>query len=171
MNIQIYALKDGDKYGYVGQSSNPERRLKQHLHHAWEDRDGGCARWLRQMLHEGRRPTLEILETCWKTEACARELYWIGQLLRAGHELANLTEKTNSWYNKRRNAEVLGFLLVWLEQGIYWQERNPESASKLLQRIYEWEATLGSHIKGTAERRAFIELNYSGKTGGEGVKQ
>lgn len=62
----IYALHCpiANTVRYIGKTNNPESRLMSHVSAAKRERkDHYTARWIRKLVREGFRPTMEILET------------------------------------------------------------------------------------------------------------
>lgn len=85
--VYIYTLscpKTGE-IRYVGQSKNPEKRLKEH-------RASGTAKlylWIHDLLANGDAPVLEIVEQCDVGARYKREMFWIKKLQSEGHPLLN----------------------------------------------------------------------------------
>ena len=67
-----YVLKDGRKVFYVGRSTNPKRRLKQHIRSA---SPVGTAKqqYIYEMLRKGKQPTMKVEK---KTRDLSEILTW-----------------------------------------------------------------------------------------------
>jgi hypothetical protein len=75
----IYALidpRDG-LIKYIGKSNNPTKRYYHHLAETKQDFKTKKCNWLRKLLKENKKPTLEILEECNVNLWHEREIYWI----------------------------------------------------------------------------------------------
>lgn len=74
---------------YVGCTSNPERRLINHIQLV-DYGSTDCKKWVKSLLMEGLEPLLTILECCgdnWQD----REVYWISSFIKKGSNLCNQT--------------------------------------------------------------------------------
>lgn len=94
----IYALRDPrcDEIRYVGITRQTvQKRLTAHLKDARNGAQWHCARWLKQLLGEGLRPQVEILET---TSHADREIFWIAHYRAQGCRLTNATSGGVSGY-------------------------------------------------------------------------
>lgn len=92
VTVFIYTLTDPrtNEVRYVGKAVNIKRRLNEHLF-----RDKGCHKWnwLQQLVTEGLRPTvsiIDVIENSDDTDWQAREVYWIAHYRRIGAPLTNL---------------------------------------------------------------------------------
>ncbi len=97
MTLKIYGLNDPitGECRYVGCSSNPDVRLRQHLQrsHSWSNQ--AKVDWIAQLESVGLSPILEILEIVQCGEKSAdRELFWI-------------TKKSGRLFNKLTPSEVV----------------------------------------------------------------
>ena len=102
--MAIYALVDPDteQVGYVGKSSNPRKRLGQHL---IGDANEEKNQWIVSLLDVPRLVILEEFDAR-TTSSVDREYYWMSYYLDRGHPLTNkilppnipkyLTEKIES---------------------------------------------------------------------------
>src|SRR5262245_28538458 len=84
----ICALCDPDTgdVHYIGQSYDPEQRLKQNLA---DKGHTAKARWIRKQKKQGKRPTITILDSCPSCDVFKVEQQWILQLRRDGVYLNN----------------------------------------------------------------------------------
>lgn len=89
--MYIYGLKDpiDDRYRYVGQTHDIDRRLRQHIESTGQDRNLDKHLWIRHLKESGKAPVLEVLECCDVLDADAREIYWINRLRGEEHPLLN----------------------------------------------------------------------------------
>jgi len=85
----VYALRDPrtDEIHYVGQSNDPDFRLKQHLA---DVSDSPKVQWLNGLSKVGLEPRLEILESgLTALEANESENWWISKGIEEGWPLTN----------------------------------------------------------------------------------
>lgn len=88
--VAIYALCEFPDLGtvrYVGQSSNPEKRLAVHVH-AHSDHSQR-QRWIDQVIDNGGAIGCIVVEWVQPELADIAERYWIGSLNRSGYRLTN----------------------------------------------------------------------------------
>lgn len=79
--VFIYGLTDPEgNVRYVGKSTDPERRLSEHLREARKGRRSHRDSWLRRLLSDGKRPTVKILEEVYVDSWGASERRWIAAL-------------------------------------------------------------------------------------------
>ena len=86
----IYGLTD-PRTGcirYIGQSTDPARRLAGHCWEAKREKHHR-ARWIIGLLKLGLKPLLEVLEEVPDEQADDVERFWISSLLTAGARLVN----------------------------------------------------------------------------------
>lgn len=96
-SVAIYALIDprDARPHYVGQSINPKKRLRQHLAGTsgaappGEESYQTPKRWLCELVSQGFRPSLRILEIVSRVDADQAERYWILRLRTEGEPLTN----------------------------------------------------------------------------------
>jgi hypothetical protein len=75
---------------YVGRSSNPEKRLEQHMSQALRYDRSEKSVWLRTLIERGEKPALLLVEEMSEDDYPPfRELFWIRYFLRRGHMLTN----------------------------------------------------------------------------------
>jgi len=86
--VKIYVLKDPktDEVQYVGRSTQPDTRYRQHIYLARKPgkKDIKTA-WIRSLLDENQKPVLEIIDECDQFDAQIRETYWIGEYKKLGN--------------------------------------------------------------------------------------
>ena len=98
----IYALRrlGTDRYVYIGQSFDAEKRLISHIKQA---RDGThsnrrLALWIKAILDcQCSTVIYDILEECPEWKANERELYWINYFNSGRNKLYNIADPTNSY--------------------------------------------------------------------------
>lgn len=89
--VHIYVLKHPDtlEVRYVGKTVRSlSRRLGNHIANAKDNKHNKhLSNWILNLLKEGKRPVIELLETCQNKQWQEREQYWISQF----PNLINLT--------------------------------------------------------------------------------
>lgn len=99
MNVAIYGLCDPatGRIRYVGRSTQPQERLRQHLREARDERRGyRKCRWIRSLA---AAPTLRILDWVAPDDAVRAEGYWIRRLTRGGCRLVNTGTETHGLWS------------------------------------------------------------------------
>lgn len=101
MLTYIYRLIDPltHETRYVGQTINPEKRLRQHL----SQRDA-CAdkrEWVESLKAQGRQPIMEVLDAV-EQDASRAERHWAHILTQCG---ASLTGDFGKWFSHRPTDE------------------------------------------------------------------
>lgn len=78
MNIAIYGLcaPDNDTIKYVGQTGNPEIRLKKHIVDAKRGNHYPVCQWIRDLLSKGQEPVMVILDPDAYKFSNAKEAAW-----------------------------------------------------------------------------------------------
>jgi hypothetical protein len=107
-NINIYTLAHPDTFEvrYVGKTKySLNERLSKHLLTKENNHRG---KWIRNLLIQGKRPVIEILEISNTNDWIICERYWIYQLKEWGFRLLNLTEggETGIISDKCRKAQI-----------------------------------------------------------------
>jgi group I intron endonuclease len=91
----IYGLFDPRNAAlrYIGKSNNPHKRLKEHISESSPSKytKRYVTRWIRQLLDEGLKPAIEILEECSIDTWEQAERAWIADCKRYGLKLTNTT--------------------------------------------------------------------------------
>lgn len=89
--VYIYILSDPNtgRPRYVGLTCNPKGRMSCHLSPAHADRNSARGRWVRELLSQGQRPEMTIVEECCTGTAAEAEHNWICRLLEQGEILLN----------------------------------------------------------------------------------
>jgi hypothetical protein len=93
--VFIYALRDPRdmEVRYIGWSSRPAKRLKNHISAARTGSETGHkARWNRKLISIGMLPCCEILEHTTPKEWQPAEMRWIAYYRRLGNRLTNSTD-------------------------------------------------------------------------------
>lgn len=92
--VYIYGLTDPNgSIKYVGQSVNPQLRYVQHLA---DSADTPKTRWIRELLSNGYKPGLIILEKVEPQQADFTEKWWIVLGRNCGWELTNVGSPTRN---------------------------------------------------------------------------
>ena len=92
----IYCLVDprDSSICYVGQTNNPNQRLKGHLSKARHSTDkSDLLLWLRSVLADDMQPQMVLLEEVSSSELDERERHWINLLSQSGANITNLANK------------------------------------------------------------------------------
>lgn len=91
--ISIYYLRDprNSSVFYVGQSTNPTKRLKQHLENT---KNSYLREWFDELREEDKLPILEIVETFESNYPQAKEREHIRKLIADGAPLLNMDSST-----------------------------------------------------------------------------
>lgn len=91
--VYIYTLceRGKDEVRYVGQTVNPEQRLKAHVGDSRLESSHPKERWIAEVLMMGSDIEMRIVEECTGETAGDREKYWIGYHLEYSSGLTNLT--------------------------------------------------------------------------------
>jgi hypothetical protein len=93
--IVIYALRCPVSGGirYIGKSSNPQKRLKYHIMQARAGNICHCGGWIRILLSNGLKPTLEIVKEVAESECWIKaEKEAIAEHRAKGCRLTNMTD-------------------------------------------------------------------------------
>ena len=109
--VYIYALcnPDSEEIRYVGKSVDPFYRLWGHIHEARASKkvkNQQKSEWIKNLLLQGEKPKLKILEEVLTEEWEQKEIYWIDKCINEGHKLLNITKggKTGIVSDKCRKA-------------------------------------------------------------------
>jgi hypothetical protein len=87
----IYGLVDplSDQVRYVGASKNPQKRLLEHLAPSQLKKPIEKNRWLKELLSQGHRPRVIIIEKASELEWEEKEKFWIEHFESIGIKLTN----------------------------------------------------------------------------------
>jgi len=102
----IYYMKDPlcDAVEYVGRTDlSIEYRLKTHIAEAKRGDTSKKCQWIRELIEQGREPTIHLLEECSKAVRAEREKYWIKKYLDEGQASKNWIGKW--WVISPENSE------------------------------------------------------------------
>ncbi len=110
----IYTLSDPrtNKIRYIGQTNNPNNRLKRHLQKSYlekYDKNTYKSNWIKSLLKENVFPVMEILDEGTKENINDLEIYWIAQFKTWGFKLTNLSEGGEfgvDWTGRKHTAET-----------------------------------------------------------------
>ncbi len=94
--VYIYGLWDPRtlELRYIGKAENLKGRLNDHIRSTKNNRNENLYKegWIRQLLLEGIKPTIEILEECTEGTWREAERAWIREAREKGVRLTNITE-------------------------------------------------------------------------------
>ena len=95
--MYIYSLSDPvtEEVKYVGKTVDPLNRFWGHIHEAKRRKKGKNekkAEWIRELLSNGLRPKLNIIEEIPTEIWEEKEIYWIAEFIKKGHNLLNVTK-------------------------------------------------------------------------------
>lgn len=103
-NYNIYALKNGDEYKYIGQTKfSIEKRFKEHLRN-----NHNCKKtaWIKSLKSKGIIPTIELIDTAETFEQCNRlEIHYIKLFKSFGALLVNGTIGGSAPMKQNRHSE------------------------------------------------------------------
>lgn len=91
--IEIYGLLDprDGKLRYIGKANSSQQRLSRHLSDV-KRRNTPVYKWIREVLHLGLRPTIQVLEICEPALWKIRERAWIRGAREMGGVLLNVAD-------------------------------------------------------------------------------
>lgn len=133
--IEIYILVDprDSTPRYVGQSTDSEIRLKQHINqreHEFTEK----AKWIRDLVRLGMKPRTQVLETCENCFAAdLAEKRWIKYFIERNVPLFNLAAGGRSW-GTARSVNATPDKWIALANGIKNARNN---FSDLTKQMYE----------------------------------
>ncbi len=150
----IYALSDpkDSKIHYVGMSIDPKRRYFDHYHDA-----GATSTWIRELIDEGLRPLLSIIEETDVENVRDREAYWIDFYCQQGEPLEN-KQLASRTMPKRISVYVPYELELTLHIFAYqlWRKRGHSSEEVCPQGALKAEIIL-------LALEEYLEVHYGGK--------
>ncbi len=79
-NIKIYKLLDPitNEIRYIGKTKNVlSKRYNEHIYRAKQEHDSHVYCWIRKLLKDNLKPTIELVEECTEENWEEREQYWI----------------------------------------------------------------------------------------------
>lgn len=99
--VYIYILIDPitNKIRYVGQSTTPKVRYRDHINYAKRNNDNyHVYNWIRKLLNDNKKPILKIIETCENySKANEYEKKWIKHYKDNGENLTNIFNGGNNY--------------------------------------------------------------------------
>lgn len=100
--VFIYKLVDPntDLVRYVGQTTNPQRRLKAHVQQRGTFRDQRRVEWIDSLIAQGMRPKMVILQEVKSDDADRFEQWWIDYYTKRGCPLLNV-QKNTTWQRRK----------------------------------------------------------------------
>jgi GIY-YIG catalytic domain len=126
--VYIYTLceRGKDEVRYVGQTVNPEQRLKAHVGDSRLESSHPKERWIAEVLMMGSDIEMRIVEECTVESAGDREKHWIDFHLENGFALTNISRGAASRFAcadapTDTRSKVTGFRLtetelLWLDE-------------------------------------------------------
>lgn len=98
----IYGLRrlGSNRYVYVGQSNDPEKRLLSHIKQAREGKHANkrLGLWIKGILDcKCSMVVYDVLEEVPEWKANERELYWINYFNAGSPKMFNISDPTNSY--------------------------------------------------------------------------
>lgn len=158
--VFIYALLD-PKNGatrYVGQTGNPDERLRKHLR-AVKTCYSAC--WIRSLKKQGLTPVMEILDVVPDTEADFWECEYVQNFRERGFDLTNLADGGSTSRGVKFSPERRAKIKAARAKQIITPESNAKRSKTLKGREFssEHRAKLSAAGKGrkfTPEHRAKI---------------
>lgn len=90
MKTIIYTLSDGLSIRYIGKTINPKLRYKSHISESKKLRTHK-EKWITNVLTNGGKIIMEVLDICDEEDSNQMETYWISQFKSWGFNLVNLT--------------------------------------------------------------------------------
>lgn len=132
MSIAIYGLcAPGDKtIRYVGQTGNPESRLKRHIGDAKRGKSYPVQQWIRDLLNNGQQPVMVILDPDAYDFSNAKEAAWTC-------EMEKISPLLNVNVRKRQDT-ILDF--AGLERHIAEHKRWQAEAQERIRQLKEKQA-------------------------------
>jgi hypothetical protein len=159
--VFIYALADPRTFSirYVGKSTNPTRRFRQHLA---DKTDSYKSRWVWSLAKLGLSPVLVVLEKV-RGDWQERERFWIRLLSTTGNRLTNLTSGGEGLHDPSDSTrQKIG--RIRREQ---WQDEKQREKLMAVIRSPGRRAAISVALKGkrkTAEHVAKLPQNQIGST-------
>lgn len=168
--VYIYVLKHPDtlEIRYVGKTVRKlSRRLGNHIANAKGNKHNKhLSNWILSILKEGKRPIIELLETCQSDNWQEREQYWISKF----PNLINLTAGGDGCIGFIHNSETIEKIRQ-AKLGTKHSIEFKEAMSKRLKGISlseEHKSKIGLANKG---RKASIETKMKLSEAHKGIKQ
>ena len=122
----IYTLKHPitNEVRYVGKTIRPKRRLAEHLYQHPKNHRGN---WVKSLLKQGLKPTLEVIEECNDNNWEQREKFWITQF----DNLTNSTDGGESCIVNEMVRRKLSILNSGKKNPNYGKKASKETLAKL----------------------------------------
>ena len=108
--VYIYALIDPETnlLRYIGQSKNPNRRLKNHLCPSHLKITNHKNNWIKSLKSKGLKPQLLIIEKVQESEADEIEFHYISYFRFIGCKLTNLAAKGKTYRGPKTGLKAKG---------------------------------------------------------------
>jgi hypothetical protein len=127
----IYALIDprNDKVKYIGKSNTPRQRTIDHISEARVSKDKyKKLQWIRSLLKEGLKPTLEILDEVCENQWKFWEQHYISLYKSWGFNLCN--HDNGGLGNSRMTLEMRNKISAKLKGNIPWNKGRKRTADE-----------------------------------------
>jgi len=103
----IYTLADNQgNIRYIGQTTNISQRYSAHCSRSKIVKNTHKNNWIKQLLKQGLKPELEVIDFVDDTTANDAEIYWISQLKCWGFKLTNVTEGGQFDVSNRKGCKL-----------------------------------------------------------------
>lgn len=105
--LSIYSLIDptNNEIKYVGKcGGNLKVRMYQHMYGAKKGKTDKKSEWIRNLINNGLKPKVELIEKIEKDKALEREKYWISKLINDGIDLLNFQNDNRLGVNNYNNG-------------------------------------------------------------------
>lgn len=143
MEYTVYALIDPDTGipHYVGATADLEQRVRIHRSSIANATNPSLRDWLAGLREHGKRPAVQVLETCDERSSNQREREWIQHFLDEGYPLLNRL------YNPRYQRPMHLGSKVGVSTSL-----EPETIRRLRQIAARQGTTVGAWIRDLVER-------------------
>ena len=150
MVTYIYILKDENNTPrYVGKSNNVKNRFTKHIYEAskYADRNTHKVNWIRSMLNNGLKPTIEIIDEVSVENWEYWEKFYIEQYKTMGFDITNSREGGGSHIGTKTKEEIK-LVLKWKMIGKkHSKEQNENQSKKMIGNNYALGNKMSSKTK------------------------
>ena len=105
--VYVYLLYFDDSFTrvYVGQTCNMYLRLQQHTYPSTLKLKSKRTGWIKSRLALGLELKMELIQTCTKSEANQKEIFWITEFSTAGFDVKNSTAGGEFFLGMKRSPQ------------------------------------------------------------------